>query len=154
MKWLFLKIYSNGSNKDFMGWLGILNILLFPWKICQKRLTVFHSFKSCIGGCPYEMGWLNYVRSYLFVISLAHLELKRHLTPATLLKKRLWHRCFPVNLSNFYEHLLTQNSSGGCFCLYEHSFSFHCFNLNHLKIWQLLISFFTNFSMFTNKPNF
>ena len=59
MKWLFLKIYSNGSNKDFMGWLGILNILLFPWKICQKRVTVFHSFKSCIGGCSYEMSWLN-----------------------------------------------------------------------------------------------
>ena len=27
--------------------------------------------------------------------------LKKSLRPATLLKKRLWHRCFPVNLRNF-----------------------------------------------------
>ena len=31
------------------------------------------------------------------------------LTPATLLKKRLWHWCFPVNLANFKENLFTEN---------------------------------------------
>ena len=36
--------------------------------------------------------------------------------PATLLKKRLWHRCFPVNFANFFkntnfkEHLRTTSS--------------------------------------------
>ena len=34
------------------------------------------------------------------------------LMPATLLKKRLWHRCFPVNLEKFLKTLLLQNTSG------------------------------------------
>ena len=33
----------------------------------------------------------------------------------TLLKKRLWHRCFPVNFASFLRSFL-QNSCGGCFC--------------------------------------
>ena len=37
------------------------------------------------------------------------------LKPATLLKKRLWHRFFPVNFVKFQEHLFLQNTSGGCF---------------------------------------
>ena len=35
--------------------------------------------------------------------------------PAILLKKRLWHRCFPVNFAKFLR-TLSQNTSGGCFC--------------------------------------
>ena len=35
------------------------------------------------------------------------------LRPATLLKKWLWHRCFPVNFAKF---LRLQKTSGGCFC--------------------------------------
>ena len=38
------------------------------------------------------------------------------LRPATLFKKRLWHRCFPVNFAKFLRTLFLQNSSGGCFC--------------------------------------
>ena len=34
------------------------------------------------------------------------------LMPATLLKKRLWHRCFPVNLEKFSKTLFLQNTSG------------------------------------------
>ena len=37
------------------------------------------------------------------------------LRPAALLKKRLWHRCFPVNFSKFLRTLFLQNTSGGCF---------------------------------------
>ena len=35
--------------------------------------------------------------------------------PATLLKKRLWHRCFPVNFSKFLREFFSYNASGGCF---------------------------------------
>ena len=35
------------------------------------------------------------------------------LRPATLLKKRLWHRCFPVNFAKF--HILLQNTSSYSF---------------------------------------
>ena len=33
-----------------------------------------------------------------------------------LLKKSLWHRCFPVNFAKFLRTPILQNSSGGCFC--------------------------------------
>ena len=36
------------------------------------------------------------------------------LKPATLLKKRLWHRCFPVNFAKFLGTSFLQNPSGGC----------------------------------------
>ena len=32
--------------------------------------------------------------------------------PATLLKKRLWHRCFPKNFANFLRTPFLQNTSG------------------------------------------
>ena len=35
--------------------------------------------------------------------------------PATLLKKRRWHRCFPVNLVNFLRTPFLRNTSSGCF---------------------------------------
>ena len=34
------------------------------------------------------------------------------LRPATLLKKRLWHRCFPVNFVKFLRTRFLQNTSG------------------------------------------
>ena len=37
------------------------------------------------------------------------------LRPATLLKKRLWHRRFPVNFVKFLRTPFLQNTSGGCF---------------------------------------
>ena len=38
------------------------------------------------------------------------------LRPATLLKERLWHRCFLVNFEKFLRTPFLQNTSGGCFC--------------------------------------
>ena len=37
---------------------------------------------------------------------------KHRLRPATLLKKRLWHRCFPVNFAKFLRTPFLQNTSG------------------------------------------
>ena len=37
------------------------------------------------------------------------------LWPATLLKKRLWYRCFPLNSSKFPRTPFLQNTSDGCF---------------------------------------
>ena len=41
------------------------------------------------------------------------------LSPATLLKKRLWHRCFPINFAKFLRTLFLWNTSGGCFCFLD-----------------------------------
>ena len=38
-------------------------------------------------------------------------ELVSWLSPATLLKKRLWHRCFPVSFSKFLRTPFSQNTS-------------------------------------------
>ena len=46
------------------------------------------------------------------------------LRSATLLKKRLWHKCFPLNFARF---LWTSNISGGCFCFRR--------NTKHTKRW-------------------
>ena len=35
-----------------------------------------------------------------------------HLRPATLLKKRFWHKCFPVNFAKFSRRPFLQNTSG------------------------------------------
>ena len=37
--------------------------------------------------------------------------------PATSLKKRFWHRCFPVNFVTFLRTPFLQKTSGGCFCI-------------------------------------
>ena len=37
-------------------------------------------------------------------------------SPATLIKKRLWYRCFLVNFAKFLSTPFLQNTSGGCFC--------------------------------------
>ena len=37
------------------------------------------------------------------------------LTPTTLLKKRLWRRCFPVKFVKFSRTYFLLNASGGCF---------------------------------------
>ena len=36
----------------------------------------------------------------------------RGITPATLLKKRLWHKCFPINVAKFLRTPFLQNTSG------------------------------------------
>ena len=49
-----------------------------------------------------------------------------NLTLTTLLKKRLWHRCFPVKFVKFSRIYFLLNASGGCFWNYLFStfFSF------------------------------
>ena len=41
--------------------------------------------------------------------------LKLQASGSTLLKKRLWHRCFPVNFAKCLRTLFLKNTSGGCF---------------------------------------
>ena len=41
------------------------------------------------------------------------------LRPATLLKKKLWHRCFPVNFAKFLRTLFLQNTPGRLFLEFQ-----------------------------------
>ena len=49
------------------------------------------------------------------------------LRPATLLKKRLWHRCFPVNFAKFLRTRFLHNTSGRLLLLFL--ISFHNFTI-------------------------
>ena len=51
--------------------------------------------------------------------SMCKLKITREAPPATLLKKTLWHRCFPVNFAKFLRTPL-----GNCFCMYRDLFIF------------------------------
>ena len=53
--------------------------------------------------------------------------------PATLLKKRLWHRCFPVNFEKLLKIPCLQNTSGGCFCFQRQHPSYIMNNKNQEK---------------------
>ena len=63
----------------------------------------------------------------LFFNKVAGLKL---LTPATLVKKRLWHRRFPVNFAKILRTPFLLNTSGGCYHNSHHHhhqlFIVHC----------------------------
>ena len=42
----------------------------------------------------------------------------KHLCWSFFIKKRLQHRCCPVNIAKFYEQLFLLNTSDGCFYFY------------------------------------
>ena len=69
------------------------------------------------------------------------------LRPATFLKKRLWHRCFPLNFANFQEHLFYKTPLGDGFWTYK----------NKISLWKLHIftwfwKYFT-YVIFRGAPN-
>ena len=49
------------------------------------------------------------------------------LRPATLLKKRAWRRCFPVNFAKFLRTPFLQNTSGRLLILIDKTYSHSCF---------------------------
>ena len=74
-------------------------------RMCSVRKVVLKNLAKLIGKRLYQSLFFNKVAGH---------------RPATLLKKRLWHRCFPVNFAKFLRtpfcSVKIQNNSGGCFC--------------------------------------
>ena len=67
----------------------------------------------------------------VFRISHQRYSMKKDLRPAVLLKKRLWHRCFPVNFAKFLRRPFLQNTSGRLFLFVS---SFHPANIYLFKV--------------------
>ena len=63
--------------------------------------------------------------------------------PATLLKRRLWHRFFRWILRNLLEHLFSQNISVGCFCV----------SINFFIIFGIHLAQFVTVAMLSNQRN-
>ena len=66
-------------------------------------------------GCSIEKGVLKNFAKF----TEKHLWQSLFLQVATLLKKRLWHRCFPVNFSKFLEHLFYRTPLDDYFCFFR-----------------------------------
>ena len=63
------------------------------------------------------------------------------LRPATLLRKRVWHRCFPVNFVKFLRTPFLQNTSGYCFFVDYLKLNFmHQWNKTWFKLFWCMIS--------------
>ena len=83
--------------------------------------------------CSIEIGVLKnftkfkgkHLRQSVFLNKVACLK------PATLLKKRLWCRCFSSNFVKFLRTTFYRTPPDYCFCMFDslhgHSLCFHCF---------------------------
>ena len=106
---------TRGWNEDF--WSNIL----FNWPQIIPLTTTFPIIQksehnaSQLNGF-YMMGIFTSSRSEVFCkkgIITCFVKFTGH-RPATLLKKRLWHSCFPVNFAKFFRTPFFKNTSGGC----------------------------------------
>ena len=91
-----------------------LNGHSWPW----QPLYVKNSFKVHISK-EQNMDGLKASKQSLpdgYSMLLQKQPLKVFYRPATLLKKRLWHRCFLVNFVKSTRTPFLQNNSGGSFC--------------------------------------
>ena len=78
------------------------------------------------------------------------------LRPAALLKKRLWHRCFPVNFAKFLRTSFLQNTSGRVLLcsvkklserlpkIYSKTHAIHFFCLKVERVYKIFTYVFTN----------
>ena len=85
----------------------LLNLRIIFQTEVQKQLKELFCRKPVVRNFTKSTG--KHVCQSLFFNEVAGLR------PATLLKKRLWRRCFLVNFAKFVRTLFLQNTSGGCF---------------------------------------
>ena len=93
----------------------MLNSLLLWWfqLLIIQEIRLFPTFRSSHWRCSVKKGVLRNFAKFtekhlcesLFLNKVAGLR------PATLLKKRLWYRCFPVNFAKFLTKPFLKNTS-------------------------------------------
>ena len=94
--------------------------------ICQMRFRSSHPEVFCRKGVL--RNFAKFTEKYL----------RQSLRPATLLKKRVWYSCFPVNFEKFLRTLFSQNTSGRLLLLLEFFFLKAFATLRHYKEkWKL-----------------
>ena len=84
-------------------------VLLWFYKMLQNRLIFRNSHRSCSIEKGVLKNLVNFTGKHLRV-SFFKLQ-----APTTLLKKRIWHRCFPVNFVKFSRTTFSQNTPGHSF---------------------------------------
>ena len=96
------------------------------WKLSYPRMTSFFTWliheklPFIVQSCPEVFCKKGVIRNFVKLIG-KHLSQSLFFNKiaglATLSKKRLWYRCFPVNFVKFLSTPFLQNTSGGCFCV-------------------------------------
>ena len=94
----FLEIFHIFSTLSTFQHFIFIQFLIHLWNFQFQKKESITFFKSSHRRCSVR-------RSVLRNFSLQQ--------SATLLKKRLWHRCFPVNFAKFPRTSFLQNTSGG-----------------------------------------
>ena len=75
--------------------------LFFNWKLTNNYMYLKKNFceKNSVSQTLIFFFFCTYL--FYFFTHIIFSALRSSLRPATLLKKRLWHRCFPVNFAKF-----------------------------------------------------
>ena len=110
---------------------ALLKVCLLAWDIDVFWIIIWRAnskqpgkIRYCILVKIYIFSWDNMAflcgisllpeKKALFFSILQKQSSRRVLWPATLLKKRLWRRCFPMNFVKFLRTLFLQDTSGSC----------------------------------------
>ena len=91
-----------------------LEVNLLINKCLPALITLWSRVRSSQQRCSMKKGVLRNFTKFTgkhLCLSLSFNKVAG-LKPATLLKKRLWHRCFPVNFAKFSITPFLQNTSG------------------------------------------
>ena len=99
-------------------------IIVYNFKIISLQVELLYS-EAANGGVLREKVFLKSARAFFDKVAAG-----------TLLKKRLWQRCFPVNFVKFLRTLFLQNTSGRLL-LYVYFSSILIYlttNISHIKI--------------------
>ena len=109
-KTFFSSIYSKNKrlNTDFKYYSNFIYLI----KLSKLKSGLYRSSHQ---RCSMKKGLLRnfakFTGKHLYQ-SLSFNKVAGFRRPATLLKERLWHRCFPVNFAKFLRTTFLQNTSG------------------------------------------
>ena len=113
----------------------------------RKSRKELHQLYRCIIICSYKFRKIHRKTLVSFFNKVTGLR------PVTLLKKRLWHRCLPVNFTKFLRTVFftSQNTSVSCFCkCLKIQFSSHIARCSSSQMF-FKIRVLINFVMFTRR---
>ena len=96
-----LRGYNHSQN--ILRLTSIPCIAVFLWIICRS------SHRRCSLRKGVLRNFVKFTREHLYQNLLFNKV--AGLRPATLLKKKLWHRCFPINFAKFLRTPLLRNTS-------------------------------------------
>ena len=119
-KWIYISLnFLTGSFGRLGFCFAVFSVCFAFWIQCHLYV-VLSTVKHLLNHCLYRKKQCQEVFCEKVVLRNFTIFSEKHLcqslSPATLLKKRLWHRCFLWIFWNFFEYLFLQNTSGGFFC--------------------------------------